>query len=276
MTSHPTTRANAYNDPGQIFTSTAKPYVEFRPRHPNRLLDYFAHLTGDVPSTSPVLDLGCGPGVIAIRLAQLGLPVLAVDPSAEMLDAGRARAEHEGVQGITWHVGSSTSLDRLPHTRLRSVIIGDAFHYMNRTQTLTDLNRLIVRGGRVAIVVSRTLGAPKPYWETVLDQIRDHHLGTHRAAGPTEMFTYLDVDHQTVLRRSPFCVVTTLNTDFRLDLTLDQILGIQRTYAFSSDAVLGDRKDAFERDIATALTAINPTGRFTAVQQTQIIIGERP
>jgi hypothetical protein len=83
------------------------------------------------------------------------------------------------------------------------------------------------------------------------------------------------VDHATVLRRSPFSTIT-LNTDVHLDLTLAQILGIQRTYAFSSDAVLGDRKAAFERDISTALTSINPTGRFTATQQTQIIIGERP
>jgi SAM-dependent methyltransferase len=269
-----TSRVN-YDDPGKIFTSTADSYVQFRPRHPNRLLDYFAHLSSDVDSDSPVLDLGCGPGVIAIRMAELGLPVLAVDPSAEMLNAGRARADREGVTGITWHVADSTTLDQLPDPQVRSAIIGDAFHYMDRPQTLRALHRLIVPGGRVGIVVSRTLGAPVPYWETVLNEIRDRHLGTHRQAGPQEMFTYLDVDHETVLRRSAFSTVTTLNTDVHLDLTLDQILGIQRTYAFSSDAVLGDRKAAFERDIATALTAINPSGRFTATQQSQIIIGER-
>jgi SAM-dependent methyltransferase len=40
---------------------------------------------GQVPAGAPVLDLGCGTGRIAVPVAQLGHPVVAVDESAAML-----------------------------------------------------------------------------------------------------------------------------------------------------------------------------------------------
>ena len=40
-----------------------------------------------------VMDLGCGPGLLAIPFAQAGMKVTAVDPEPEMLEAaGAARA----------------------------------------------------------------------------------------------------------------------------------------------------------------------------------------
>lgn len=48
-----------------------------------------------------VLDVGCGLGETAIRLAAEGSAVIAVDPAPEMISAGRANAAHAGVQ-VTW------------------------------------------------------------------------------------------------------------------------------------------------------------------------------
>jgi len=45
-----------------------------------------------------VLDLGCGPGVIAVRLAQMGAEVVAVDASPAMLQLAAERASRAGVQ----------------------------------------------------------------------------------------------------------------------------------------------------------------------------------
>lgn len=45
-----------------------------------------------------ILDVGCGDGVLATRLAQLGLEVTGLDTSADMIDAARRRVKAAGVQ----------------------------------------------------------------------------------------------------------------------------------------------------------------------------------
>jgi hypothetical protein len=156
------------------------------------------------------------------------------------------------------------------------VTIGDAFHYMDRDQTLADLDSIVEPGGFVALVVSHAIGTPKPWWETVLDRVRDRYLGAHRHAGAGVLFQYLIEDHEAVLRRSAFAQVRALRTDYRLDLTLDELIGVQYTYAFSSRAVLGERRESYEQELRAALSAAEPSGRFAATLQAQLIIGERP
>jgi SAM-dependent methyltransferase len=54
-----------------------------------------------------VLDVGCGTGTFAVRLADLGLDVTAVDPAQASLDVARGKP---GADRVRWLVGSATSL----------------------------------------------------------------------------------------------------------------------------------------------------------------------
>jgi ubiquinone/menaquinone biosynthesis C-methylase UbiE len=238
------------------------------------LLDYIVDLAQSQSEDPSLLDLGCGPGVIALHLAERGVKVIAIDPSEEMLTAGRRLAAEREVNGIDWRLGDSTKLEQVP--AVRGVAVGDAFHYMDREQTLRDLDLIVQPGGFVAVVVSHALGTPKPWWEAVLDHIRDRYFGPHRLAGPGVLFRYLIEDHETVLRRSAFSRMRVLRTDQSVCFTLDELVGLQFTYAFSSPAVLGDRRDAYERELRAALSAAEPDGGFTATVQSQLIVGERP
>src|SRR6267154_2457760 len=70
------------------------------------------------------LDLGCGTGATAVRLARLGIHVTLLDSSAEMLHIAK-RAAREA--GVTDHVvlqhGDATRLANLFHTRSFDVIV---------------------------------------------------------------------------------------------------------------------------------------------------------
>lgn len=73
-------------------------------------------LEGHVTALQTVLDVGCGQGTQAIRLAERGCTVVGVDPSVTLLDQLNTDADAAGVQ-VQTHLGS---LEDLP------ALLGDA------------------------------------------------------------------------------------------------------------------------------------------------------
>ena len=70
-----------------------------------------ASLAADlVPAPARVLDAGCGTGRVAIRLAELGYPVVGVDVDEAMLAVARRRAPE-----LTWLQGDLAALDQVMH-----------------------------------------------------------------------------------------------------------------------------------------------------------------
>jgi SAM-dependent methyltransferase len=57
-----------------------------------------------------VVDIGCGTGVLALRLADLGLSVVGVDPALASLDVARAKP---GASRVHWIHGTATDLPAL-------------------------------------------------------------------------------------------------------------------------------------------------------------------
>jgi SAM-dependent methyltransferase len=68
------------------------------------------------PVQPPVADIGSGPGYVAARLHESGLPVFGVDVSPRMV--ALARRAHPGLR---FHVGSMTALD-LPDGTLGGIV----------------------------------------------------------------------------------------------------------------------------------------------------------
>jgi ubiquinone/menaquinone biosynthesis C-methylase UbiE len=52
-------------------------------------------------NTRSVIDLGCGTGILACRLAALGKEIVGIDPAAAMLDVAKQRAYADRVRWIT-------------------------------------------------------------------------------------------------------------------------------------------------------------------------------
>ena len=102
-----------------------------------------------VQTRRSALDLGCGPGKIAIELAPHFDRVVAVDPSGAMLQAGRERF---GGSNIRWLKGKAEEVD-LPET-FDVVTIGTAVHWMRHQTVFPRLLRWL-DGGPLAIVSSQ-------------------------------------------------------------------------------------------------------------------------
>jgi 2-polyprenyl-3-methyl-5-hydroxy-6-metoxy-1,4-benzoquinol methylase len=91
-----------------LFASAVPYYARYRSGYPRAELDALAARVG-LDGTQRVVDVGCGTGQLAIPLARHASTVLAIDPVADMLVAGRRAARAAGVDNITWLHGDSGS-----------------------------------------------------------------------------------------------------------------------------------------------------------------------
>jgi ubiquinone/menaquinone biosynthesis C-methylase UbiE len=120
-----------------------------------------------------LLDLGTGPGQLALAFAPFVGAVTAIDPEPEMLRIAGEQARQAGAR-ITLLEGSSYTLDeRLG--RFDLVSIGRAFHWTDRRATLQTLDRLVQSGGAVALFSTRHLDLPDNAWVEDFDALRDIH-----------------------------------------------------------------------------------------------------
>ena len=69
-------------------------------------LDHYEAIVDELGARS-VLDIGCGTGTLACRLAARGVMVVGVDPAQASLDIARAKP---GSERITWQLGDTTML----------------------------------------------------------------------------------------------------------------------------------------------------------------------
>ncbi|MFI9595652.1 class I SAM-dependent methyltransferase [Nonomuraea sp. NPDC052265] len=255
-----------------LFGSAAPYYARYRPGYGPATTEHLATTLG---ADGRVLDLGCGPGTIAIPLARRTKAVLAVDPAREMLAEGGRLAE--GVANITWLQGDSTVLRALPP--FDHVVMGRSFHWMDRRSVLVDLDELLPPGGAVALVgPARQPGEPwqpdaQP-WQPIERRVcEEFGLDIHSAANS---FHATGEHHDDVLAASPFCGLESRVFTRSLTWDVDGLIGLQLSYSYSSPARLGDRLPAFVMALRRALLDDNPAGRWEQRLATEVLVARRP
>jgi ubiquinone/menaquinone biosynthesis C-methylase UbiE len=113
-----------------------------------------------VKSGDWVLDVGCGTGLYACRLAERTGSVVCVDPSARMLeqipDDPRLLAVQASAEDLV--VGSLL----LPVNQFQAILVKEAIHHVtDRPVVIAQLARLLTPGGRLLVVMLPTkIGYP--------------------------------------------------------------------------------------------------------------------
>lgn len=106
-------------------------------------------------SNATILDAGCGPGVHSIRVAQAGYRVNAIDISQTMLAEANRRAIAAGVADrITFSQQDLTRLTFPDNSIKYAFSWGVIIHIPDAEQALSELARIIMPGGKLALYVT--------------------------------------------------------------------------------------------------------------------------
>ena len=252
------------------FAGTAPYYDRFRAPYAPAAIDFTVE-TYDLGDGCRALDLGCGPGTLAIPLSSIIAEVVAVDPDADMIAEGQRLAAARGRRNIQWlHCAAE---DVSPGAGpFRVATIGQAFHWMDRDRVLSKLATLIEDGGGLALV-NPGKRRPQESWEPVVDHVVARFLGSrirHPNSNPHEP------RHEPALLRSE-CFAQFTAREFPSSITRDVNAIIGCVYSTSSSArqLFGSNAPAFEAELTEALLGLNPTGVFNEQVETEVVIAPR-
>jgi SAM-dependent methyltransferase len=99
-----------------------------------------------------VLDLGCGDGTTALPAARLGADVLGVDIASNLVAAGNARAQSEGLTNVKFQEGDASDLNELEDDSFDLVIsIFGAMFAPRPFDVAREVVRVTRPGGRIVM-----------------------------------------------------------------------------------------------------------------------------
>jgi SAM-dependent methyltransferase len=121
-----------------------------RPPYPEEVFDALASLLP--PGPRRVLELGCGTGDLTLRLAPRVDGIDALDPSAAMLEIGRARARGL-TANVRWLHVAAENFE--PREKYALVVAAESLHWMEWSVVVPMIARALDERAVLAIVVAR-------------------------------------------------------------------------------------------------------------------------
>ena len=280
-----TTPSPSAFDP-RAFEGTAEYYAFGRPPYSPQLADTMARELS-LDGTGQLLDVGCGPGVLVLVLAQLFDRVTALDPEPGMLQAGRRRCQQAGVANVRWVQGVAEDIAALNLGSCQVVTFGQSFHRVQRLEVAEAVYDLLVPGGSLVLIshhVDEGRGRPAdpgypeiPHAavrELILAYLGDgtrHYLATWNEGQPARF--------EDTLLQTPFGDSRTVYAPGHPDLirNIDTVVANYFSLSWAAPRWFGDRRADFEADLRRLLYQHSPDGLFSDWPgDTELVIATKP
>jgi ubiquinone/menaquinone biosynthesis C-methylase UbiE len=267
-----------------IYLGSAAHYRYGRPAYSPELEAALTQQAG-LDGNGRLLDAGCGPGVLTVRLAPLFAQAVGLDPDAAMLAEGCRAAEEKRVMNIRWVQGLAEDLPAAAPGPYRLVTFGQSFHWTDEQPVAETVYDMLEPGGVLALIVHTMKGRTRPPDPGVPpvphDEIKalvEKYLGSTRRAGqgiaPQRTHRFEDV-----LARTRFGVPQQLFVPGIPDLLRDSESVLSDYFSRTSAAphLFGDRLDDFARDVRALLASRSAAGVFWDWPgDTEVVMARKP
>lgn len=218
-------------------------FYRYREPYPQTFFDTVAAELA-LNSGTRMLDVGCGPGILAIGFAPFVGRSTAIDPEPAMLSAARAAAAHAHVE-IEFIQTNLENFD-CPNGSFDFVTIGRALHWLAQDTATAVLDRIVAPAGRIAITGSSPVDASPHHWTAKFKQVRKAW-----ASEPDEKRYHIDLIDW--FSRTRFHQLAEIVLKHRHTVTVDELVWRAFSFSTTSIAVVGERRPEFEKAVRTAV-----------------------
>ncbi|MEX0784242.1 MAG: class I SAM-dependent methyltransferase [Dehalococcoidia bacterium] len=252
-----------------LFAGSAKYYDFGRLPYAPGLAEALAESL-NLDGTGRLLDLGCGPGTIALKVAHFFEEVVGLDADRDMLAQAERLAAERGVANARWvHLRAEDLPGNLGTFRV--ITFAQSFHWMVRDQVAAAMLAMLEPGGAAVHVDSRAQNgvAPPPdaqfpgQPEAAIAELVRAYLGPERRAGQG-IRNASPGDEDEVLRWAGFVGpdVVVVPDGRLLERSVDEVVAERFSSSGSAPHLFRDRMPQFEADLRRLLLAESPAGRF--------------
>jgi SAM-dependent methyltransferase len=265
-----------------LFAGAARYYDQGRLPYPPDLAATFARVLG-LDGAGRLLDVGCGPGSVALLLAGLFREVVGLDADRGMVEEARRLAGERGIGNARF---IHRRAEELPAGlgRFQVVTFAASFHWMDRPLVAGLVRSMLTGEGAVVHVDERRdlplADQPAPHPappEAEIDTLLRSYLGPERRAGQS-IRTSSPSGEPAVFRAAGFQGPDEVPVpDGRiLERTVDEVVADTFSRSYAAPHLFADRLAAFERDLRTLLLVASPEGLFSVRRPDGLLHVYRP
>jgi len=242
------------------FATTVALYEELRPPYPPAFFRSVAQKLG-LGREYALIDLGTGPGLLALGFGPYVGRIVGVDPEPAMIAAARKAAQHAS-QTLTLIEGKAEALPA-DIGSFDVVTIGRALHWMDRDATLALFERLVAAKG-VVVCSSHSAGNGHNPWLDEYNKARrawsEESLWSESGSGARA-----HRDLEAFFRGTRFRVADLIKDESSHQISVSDLARRVLTFSSSSPEVLGDRAEAMLQDVEQRLLPLSRAGVVTEV-----------
>ena len=217
-----------------------------------------------------LLDVGCGPGTLALALALLFEEVVGIDPDQVMIAEAAAEAAARGIARARW---LPLRAEDLPAGlgKFRVATFGQSFHWMKREQVAATVFAMLEPGGAFLLVAQETqadgatsTAAPGPPYERIKTLVRQY-LGDVRRAGQSFLPQGTPDKEGPVIESAGFAPeqLVRLAGGAPLERRAADLVAWVFSRSDSAPHLFGEQLPIFKQDLEQVLAEEAPEGVFT-------------
>jgi SAM-dependent methyltransferase len=252
-----------------FFDGAAVHYRRGRPPYSPRLEALLAEELG-LDGSGRLLDVGCGPGILTVRLAHLFEGAVGLDPDPAMIAEGRRAAWDRDIANITWIQARAEELPAAAPGQYRLVTFGQSFYWTDEARVAEAVYDMVEPGGALVLVghhaegraVPPSPGPPRIPHDEIRELVRKYLGSTKRAGQSTAPVQALSL--QDALAGSRFGAPRVIFAPGIPDRVQD-VEGVLSNYlsmSFAAPHLFGDRVDEFADELRELLKERSPEGVF--------------
>ncbi|SCK06811.1 class I SAM-dependent methyltransferase [Streptomyces sp. WMMB 322] len=264
-----------------LFSGTAVHYERGRLPYAPGLADALAGAL-NLDGRGRLIDVGCGPGTLALPLAHLFGETVGVDPDSGMIAEAARKAAGRGLSAkVRWVRARAEELPAGLGT-FTVATFGQSFHWMDRDAVAATVKEMLRPGGalvHISDLKTETRSVEAPAHPVVprsaVEELVRDYLGPVRRAGRGLLPHGTPGGEAAVFTRSGFSGPRRLVVPGgqALERTLDDVVAEVFSMSFSAPHLFGARRDDFEAHLRRVLREASPAERFSERQpSTEVFI----